>query len=412
VTLVRALENTLSAETVTAGSEAASATGFSAEPMSVLAPASADEVAEIMKWASGEAVGVLPFCGGSRLPAVPEDHPYVAVSTSRLSGVEIYEAADLTVTAGAGTPSTTVDRVLRENRQWTPFNPPRVEDRSLGGLVALGESGSLWMGYGELRNHVLGMTVVTGDGRVLRLGGRVVKNVAGYDLIKPMVGSAGTLAVMTSVCLRAYPEPAVELVLALTAPSIDDLAEAAQRVTTAPVMPVSSVLVDGTPKLAGSAGLVLRLHGAPSTVAADRATLEAHVGQLFEEVSTPNALLTDVRDRGADAPCCIEVSAYPSRLADLLGTVSLLDPVGILVDVYAGRARIGLAGTDPDALGRATLQLEAIGGALRVIRAEGPHGSAGVGSDLSPDEEDLTDRLRTAFDPAGVMWPARGQRSA
>ena len=164
MTRVRALENTLSAETVTAGSDAASATSFSAEPMSVLAPISADEVAEIMKWASREAVGVLPFCGGSRLPAVSEDHPYVAVSTSRLSGVEIYEAADLTVTAGAGTPFTTIDRVLRENRQWAPFNPPRVEDRSLGGLVALGESGSLWMGYGELRNHVLGMTVVTGDG--------------------------------------------------------------------------------------------------------------------------------------------------------------------------------------------------------------------------------------------------------
>ena len=412
MTPLRALENALSAETVTAGSDAASATRFTAEPMSVLAPVSADEIAEIMKWASREAVGVLPFCGGSRLPAVPADHPYVAVSTNRLSGVEIYEAADLTVTAGAGTPFATIDRVLRENRQWAPFNPPRVEDRSLGGLVALGESGSLWVGYGELRNHVLGMTVVTGDGRVLRLGGRVVKNVAGYDLIKPMVGSAGTLAVMTSVCLRAYPEPAVELVLVLTAPSIADLAEAAQRVTTAPVMPASIVLVDGTSELAGSAGLVLRLHGEPSTVAADRATLETHVGQLFEEVSTLGTLIPAIRDRGADAPCCIEVSASPSRLVDLLGAVSLLDPVGILVDVYAGRARIGLAGTDPEALGRATLQVEALGGAIRVIRAEGPHGSVGLGSDLSPDEEDLTDRLGTAFDPAGVMWPARGQRSA
>jgi glycolate oxidase FAD binding subunit len=408
VTTIRALEEKLPAEAVTAGADLASAMTFGPDPVSVLAPGSVEEVASIMRWATSEGVGVLPFCGGSRLPAVPEGRSYVALTTSRMSGVEVYEAADLTVTAGAGTPFTEVDGVLRENRQWAPFDPPRVEDRSLGGLIALGESGALWTGYGDLRNHVLGMTVVTGDGRILRLGGRVVKNVAGYDLIKPMVGSGGTLAVMTSVCLRAYPEPPAELVLALTAPTVTALTAAAIRVGTAPVMPVSSVLVDLDPTRDGSACLFLRLHGAPSTVAADRATLEAHVGESFAEVDGTSGLLREVRDRGADSPCVVEISANPSRLAELLGAAESLSPVGLLADSYGGRLRIGLPKTDPDALRRVSLEVESLGGALRVLRSEQPADTAGVGTSLSSDEEDLTDRLRVVFDPAAVMWPARG----
>src|SRR5680860_1056589 len=104
------------------------------------------------------------------------------LSTARMSGVEIYEPADLTLTAGAGTPLRELAEALAPHDQWLPFDPPDADGRTLGGLVAAGLSGPLAAGYGPLRNHVLGATVVCGDGRVLRLGGRVVKNVAGFDL--------------------------------------------------------------------------------------------------------------------------------------------------------------------------------------------------------------------------------------
>jgi glycolate oxidase FAD binding subunit len=151
----------------------------------VVQPASTVEVAAVMSWAAREGVGVLPTCSGERAPHVPSQRPYAVLSTKRLAGMELYEAGDLTLTAKAGTPLTVVDEAVREARQWAPFDPPHRDRRSIGGLVSCGESGPLWMGYGELRNHVLGMTVVTGDGRVLRLGGRVVKNVAGCHLRVP-----------------------------------------------------------------------------------------------------------------------------------------------------------------------------------------------------------------------------------
>ena len=175
-------------------------------PEAIVSPESTGEVSSVMSWASAEGVGVVPAGSGRRLGPRTLSGRFIVLTTDRITGIEIYEPADVTFTARAGTPVRAVDRELRVNGQWLPFDPPDILDRTLGGVVASGESGPLWMGYGEMRNHVLGMTVVTGDGRVLALGGRVVKNVAGFDLLKPMVGCVGRLAVITSVCMRAFPE--------------------------------------------------------------------------------------------------------------------------------------------------------------------------------------------------------------
>ena len=158
------------------------------------------------------------------------------ISTARLNGIEIYEPADLTLTARSGTSLVDIAAELRSHSQWLPFDPPRLLDRTLGGFVATGQSGPLWMGYGELRNHVLGMTIVSGDGRLLKLGGRVMKNVAGFDLLKPIVGSHGRFGVITSVSIRAFPVPAVERVLVLRADSVS-----AVSYTHLPLPPIYSV---------------------------------------------------------------------------------------------------------------------------------------------------------------------------
>ena len=168
-------------------------------PEFVASPSSTEDVSRLLVWAAQEDLGVLAVASGSHADPV-SDGRFVALDTSLLSGIEEYEPADLTITAGAGTRFATVDDALRENGQWAPFDPPAARDRSMGGLVSEAAHGSLWAGYGALKNHVLGATVVTGDGRVLRLGGKVVKNVAGYDLLRSVVGGRGRLCVLTSVC--------------------------------------------------------------------------------------------------------------------------------------------------------------------------------------------------------------------
>jgi glycolate oxidase FAD binding subunit len=380
-------------------------------PESVVRPGSTGEVAALMSWASREGVGVLAVGSGARAVPVSDDRPYVLLSTARLTGIDIYEAADLTLTAGAGTPFRTIAEALGAQEQWAPFDPPFVLERTLGGLVASGQSGPLWMGYGEVRNHVLGATVVTGDGRTLRLGGRVVKNVAGYDLLKAVVGSRGTLAVITSVCIRAFPRPAVDRLLVARGDSLDALADLAVAVGTAPVMPVSSVLVDEVAALPGgprAAALLVRLHGAEATVEADRATLQAHLGRDLENVDAAASVLEEVRDRGADGPVVIEASARPSRLRSLLTALEALGAEALVLDTYAGRARLGGRTLDPGAFTRAKEAVERLGGALRVVRAPDRDAAALRGSAPSADEARLTMRLRSSFDPQDTLWPGRG----
>lgn len=382
---------------------------MTATPESVVHPSSDAEVAEIMIDASREGVGIFPLSSGHRAHPVRGERPYLELSTTRLDGIVEYEPADLTLTARAGTSLATIDEALRAHGQWAPFDPPNVGERSIGGLAAVGDSGPLWMGYGELRNHVLGMTVVTGDGRMLSLGGRVVKNVAGYDLLKPMVGSRGSLAVVTSVCLRVYPEPSVDRVLLLRRDRLSDLVAAAHSVGTAPVMPVSSVLVDRT-GVNESPALVIRLHGVEETVGADQASLEGHLGIVFEQAPSATALCTAVRDRGATSNVVLVASALPSALSEVIRALERLEPETIVADTYAARFRVGLSQADPEAVGNARASIERLGGTLRVARFPADGAEVGPTSEPSPAEKDLIIGIEKTLDPMGVLWPARSRR--
>jgi glycolate oxidase FAD binding subunit len=407
VSVSEALSSLVSPEALMPSDDFLAGAELGGDPTAVVQPASTEEVAAIMSWADREGVGVLPICSGERAPRVPPERPYLVLSTKRLDGMEVYEAGDLTLTAKAGTPLTGIDEAVREAGQWAPFNPPHRDRRSLGGLVSSGESGPLWMGYGELRNHVLGATVVTGDGRVLRLGGRVVKNVAGFDLLKPMVGGRGTLAVVTSVCLRVFPKPEVDRVLVVRGDTVGSLVRAAQAVGTAPVLPVSSVLI-GRTEVLGDAALIVRLHGAHQTVDADQLILQDHLGVVFETLSDPGAALACVSDHGADAPVVLSASARPSTLPEFVATLEGLGPSALVIDSYAARARVGLDELDLSAIQGARESIERLGGAMSVSRSPADRSVEAPRSKRRTAELELTNRLQKTFDPAGVLWPARG----
>jgi glycolate oxidase FAD binding subunit len=122
------------------------------------------------------------------------------------SGVVAYEPADMTVTVGAGTPFCELETLLREHGQEVPLDP-RSPDATVGGILACGLSGIRRCRYGPLRDHVLEVRFVTGDGVLVKGGGPTVKNVTGYDLPRLLVGSLGTLGVLMQVTLRCRPRP-------------------------------------------------------------------------------------------------------------------------------------------------------------------------------------------------------------
>ncbi|MGI9627536.1 MAG: FAD-binding oxidoreductase, partial [Longimicrobiales bacterium] len=210
----------------------------------VVEPESTEEVQAVMAAAARTGVNVLPAGSGSWLPAGGwASGADVVLSTRRLDEVTHYEPADLTATVGAGLAWTALQSLLDEKGQWLPLDPPGVMKGTVGGVVAAGVSGSLRGHFGATRDTVLGLEVVTGDGRRLEVGGRVVKNVAGYDLVRLLTGSRGSLGVITRVSVRLFPKSAADVTAVFTG-SMEDAVEMARGAATAPV-PVASIELQG-----------------------------------------------------------------------------------------------------------------------------------------------------------------------
>lgn len=174
-----------------------------------ITPSSPEELAIVMRLAGEAGVQVRPVSGHR----TGSDGGVLLLSTRRLAGVRAHSPEDLTVTAGAGTTLAELRDGLADAGQWLPTDPPGGGARTIGGAFAAGEDGPLQTGYGRLRDHVLGLTLVDGAGRVLPLGGKVVKNVAGFDLVRLMAGSRGALGIVTELTLRLFPIPEADRTL-------------------------------------------------------------------------------------------------------------------------------------------------------------------------------------------------------
>jgi FAD/FMN-containing dehydrogenase len=179
-----------------------------AERLIEVAPASAEQAAEVIEFAAREGLAVVP-AGARTFIDVGNllTRADLILSTRRMDQMIAHEPADLVATAEAGLTLTAFQKQLAQNRQWLPIDPADDGSATLGGIVATGSSGPQSFGYGPLRSFVIGMRVVLADGRQTKAGGRVVKNVAGYDLCKLFTGSFGTLGLITEVTFKLRPLP-------------------------------------------------------------------------------------------------------------------------------------------------------------------------------------------------------------
>ena len=176
--------------------------------------------------AVGSAPRVLAVGAGTkpRLSAVGGD--VVRISTARLRGIVEYEPSEFTFTALAGTPVREIVAALAERGQYLPFDPPLMEaGATLGGTVAAGLSGPGRFRFGGLRDFILGARFVDGEGRLLRVGGKVVKNAAGFDLPKFFVGSLGRFGALAEITFKVFPRPAATRTLRLGAKDAAAVAE-------------------------------------------------------------------------------------------------------------------------------------------------------------------------------------------
>lgn len=437
-------------------------------PAAVVAPENVEQVAALLAKASQERWKVVPAGAGTWLAAGnPPERVDIVLGLSGLRTVLEYEPADLMIRAQAGVALRALDSVCGEHRQWLPLDPPGDPAGTLGATLATGSAGPLASFYGSPRDHVLGLTLVTGDGRVLELGGRVVKNVAGYDLVKLAVGSWGTLGVIVSATLRLTPVPDQDATLLFRDADPLALVAAARGVLEKPMDPVACVVVSpatcwalggtlphasdaatrqgfgalgSSPRPPGGAAdrdlgvdpdawlLAVRLHGNREAVEDAVRRVEEAAGRAAArrlEGADGRGFWDAVSQAEAGVALVARVALPPSRLKDTLMLARrLLGEVGggngadgIIADACAGVVHAlvrGGAFSEAGAHRRAAAALRETRGEVEgeggtVVVSHGPPAlvrEVGAWGDPGPALR-LMQELKRRFDPAGVLNPGR-----
>ena len=352
------------------------------------------------------------------------------IDLSGFTGVTLYEPEELVLSAKAGTPIAEVEQLLSQNRQELAFEPMRYgpllgTDRdagTLGGLLACNLSGPRRLKAGAARDHVLGVGVVSGRGEVFKSGGRVVKNVTGYDLSKAMAGSWGTLGILTDVTFKVLPAAETEKTVVVRGLNDEEAAAAmakamgsAAEASSAAHLPhtVTGKVADGI--LAGDPSTLLRIEGFARSVDYRAERLAALLGsagttELLDEAAS-RSVWRDVRDvvpfAESTARPVWRVSMTPGEGHRMVAELRLAAGVDAFYDWQGGLVWLRMEAEAEAETVRALVAKHG-GGHATLVRADQTTRSSTPVFEPQPSALDaLSARLKEQFDPAGVLNPGR-----
>ena len=384
-------------------------------PSFVAEPGSTEDISELMKLANDRNIAVAPRGGGTSMAlGNPPRELGLILGTTRMNAVVEHVPGDQVVRVQSGIRFADLQERLAESDQMLGVDPPEAGDgATVGGIVAANSSGPKRYRYGTIRDLIIGITVVLADGTVAKAGGKVVKNVAGYDLAKLFTGSLGTLGVIAECNFRLHPRPETARTVAVELPDTASAGAASQAILHAQVVPSAVELLwsDDTRLL------TVLVEGIPSGVEAQAETA-SHILRSFGEVRT----LGDDKAGSSSPPgagddeVAIKISAPPAELAGVLdSTLGASSRLGVTPRITGhagmGVTYIGLSGGDEEARAGVVEELREIwlrrGGSVIVreaspafkerVEAWGP-----IGTRL-----DLSRRVKEKFDPRGILNPGR-----
>ena len=399
----------------------------------VLKPTSDEQVREAVTWAASEDAPLEVIGGSSKADLGRPMQTQHSLDLSGLSGITLYEPAELVLSALAGTPLSEIEGALEEKNQQLAFEPPdlgRLFDRphstaTLGGVVATNLAGPRRFKAGAARDHVLGVSAVSGRGEIFKTGGRVVKNVTGYDLSKLLTGSYGTLAAMTELTIKVLPAPETSRTLLILGLKDSEglkamtlALQSAHEVSGAAHLSARAVDALSSETLSGfgrSAATALRLEGPSPSVDHRYQALKQLLAPLGRETEAlaaeaSAAFWASIRDlhafTGSPDAVLWRLSVPPKQAFDLL---QQLDPESRGIHVYDwGGGLIWFApgeALDPTSVHEKSV---AAGGQAMLFRA--PVAMRARSSVFAPQPAAkfaLNSRIKQSFDPKGILNPGR-----
>jgi glycolate oxidase FAD binding subunit len=313
-------------------------------PAIAVEPASAEEIAAVLRFANENNLSVVPAGGFTQQQAgsVPESID-VLLNTSRLTEIEHYDPGDLTVGVGAGYTIAKLCTMIGASGLLFAADPPAWQRATIGGLLATGINGPRRHGYGGLRDYCIGIRFVTGDGRMGKGGGRVVKNVAGYDMMKLLIGSWGTLAVITGASFKLFPSAQQKRTFAAGFATAAEAIDYRDRVLRSPLSPMCLELVSPEAgsllpgdKQATAWSVYVRATGSDVVLARYRSELGSAIGREISDGDDETNLWRAI----ADFPQILSLQHPESLLLSLLLPLAAVKP--LLSELQSGAEANGL----------------------------------------------------------------------
>lgn len=409
-------------------------------PKCVVYPASAEEVAAVLKCAAGHELAVIPCRNATKLGIGNPPRRYdVALSLKEMNRVWHYEPADLTVSVEPGMKFGDFQHFVGRHGLWLPLDPPGGPRASLGGILATNSTGPLRLQYGAPRDMVLGMKIATAEGKVIKTGGRVVKNVAGYDLAKLLVGSYGTLGVIVEASLKLYTFPVERATFLLAAGTLEIARDLRRRILGSPLNPMRMVLLDAKASTLVRKGLPLaaEVNTPEMWVEAGGSPLviERYVRELEELGRAAGATIRRLETEHAEIVWA-RIADFRAWLAEIYPGLALLKAV---LPMASGEEFLSRAGQEAEKLkgllasfaevgvgvvhlcllegirspeflvllGRLRAAAEGLGGALILERC--PSDLKAQVDVWGPPGDDfgVMQKLKAAWDPKGILAPGR-----
>lgn len=363
-------------------------------------PATVEEMADIVASAAADREPLEILGNGTKRVIGRPVTAKHRVSTAKLTGITLYEPEELVLSARAGTPLSEIETLLAQHNQQLAFEPPHWGEQTIGGVVAAGFSGPRRMQAGAVRDHLLGFTAVNGRGEIFKAGGRVVKNVTGYDLSKLMAGSFGTLAVLTDITLKVLPRPEARTTLVSRNQSAR---KGIALLNKALGQPFDITGAAWLPDFNGMSVTALRLEGFRDSVADRAATLAKQFDLSVEECDDLWSAIRDV-SLLEPMPALWRVCVPPSCGADILDS---FPNAKAIADWGGGLIWLNLDGT-PESAADLRLQVAKTGGHATLMSAsEETRTSIAVFQPQPTALAALTKRVKQSFDPLGILNPGR-----